>query len=147
VLYSPAQITPFCAENGLKLHKFNISLPLFRLKLAFYAVEKYPEKGCSRRPLLPFSSLPASLMVVSGRVSSSKWAGLLIEKHWFCSAKALALFNKSYGFCSAKAMVWFNKSYGLVQQKLWFCSTRPPFSVKKDKNKPVLGGKQPIAEQ
>ena len=39
------------------------------------------------------------------------------------------------------------KSYGLVQQKLWFGSTRPPFSVKNDKNEPVLGGQQPIAEQ
>jgi len=57
------------------------------------------------------------------------------------------LLNKNAGFALQKAMVWFIKSYGLVQQKLWFDSTRPPFSVKKDKNKPVLGGKQPIAEQ
>ncbi len=44
-------------------------------------------------------------------------------------------------------MVLFSKSYGLVQQKLWFGSTRAPFSVKTDKNEPVLGGDQPIAEQ
>jgi len=59
----------------------------------------------------------------------------------------MVLFIKKLWFCSSKAMVWFIKSYGLIEQNHSFCSTRPPFWVKTDKNKPVLRGNQPIAEQ
>lgn len=108
-LHNPAQIYLFCAESDLKLHKLNTCLPLFRLKLVFFAVGKYPEKGCSRRPFRPFWSQPASLMVISVRVGSRK---------------ALVLFNLRSGFVLPPQRVCTTSSAGLYYLLTLFVKNR-----------------------
>jgi len=44
---------------------------------------------------------------------------------WF--SKTYGLVQQNLWFGSTKPMVWFNKTYGFVQQNLWFGSTKRLF--------------------